>query len=102
LVEVLVLSQILNIKLPRFVMLSIKEVKKIHLKCTGVNRGLLTFCTGSTDFLLEYVYVVAVNCDPFGSLAPPPLFSINELVHIRSAYVNCFRTQPPRLVGYHL
>jgi hypothetical protein len=68
--EVLVLSQILNIKLPSFVMLRRKEVKKIHLKCTGVNRGILTFCTDSIDFLLEYVYVVAVNCDPLGSLAP--------------------------------
>jgi hypothetical protein len=64
LVEVLVLSQIPNIKLPSCVVLRRKEVKKIHLKCTGVNIGLLTFCTDSTYFLLEYVSVVAVNCDP--------------------------------------
>jgi hypothetical protein len=45
----LVLSQILNIKLPSFVVLKRKEVKKIHLKCTGFNKGLLTFCTDSTN-----------------------------------------------------
>jgi hypothetical protein len=73
LVEFLVLSQILNIKLPCFVVLSRKEVKKIHLKCAGVNRGLLILCTDSTDFLLESVSVVAVNCDPLGSLAPPTI-----------------------------
>jgi hypothetical protein len=53
-------------------MLRRKEVKKIQLKCTGVNRGLLTFCTDYTYFLLESVPVVAVNCDPLGYLAPPP------------------------------
>jgi hypothetical protein len=70
LVEVLVLSQILNIKLPSVVMLGRKEIKKIHLKCTRVNTSLLTFCTDSTDFLLESVSVLAVSCDPLGSLAP--------------------------------
>jgi hypothetical protein len=73
LVEVLVLYQILNIKLPSLVMLRRKERKKIHLKCTGVKRGLLTFCTDSKDFLLESVSVVDVNCDPLGSLAPPTI-----------------------------
>jgi hypothetical protein len=67
--EVSVLSQALNIKLPSFVVLRIKEVKKINLECTGVNRGLLTFCT----FLLEYVSVVAVSCDPLGYLARPTI-----------------------------
>jgi hypothetical protein len=71
LVEVLVLSQILNIKLPSYVVLMRKELKKIHIKCTGVNRGLLTFCTDSTYFLPASVYVVAVYCDPLGSLAHP-------------------------------
>jgi hypothetical protein len=100
-VEVLVLSQILNIKLPRFVFLRRKEVKKIHLKCTGVTRGLLTFCTDSTDFLPASVSVVDVNCDPLGSLAPP-LFLINELFRIRSSYVNYLRTQLPWLDEHHL
>jgi hypothetical protein len=35
--------------------------------CTGVNRGLLTICTNSTDFLPASVSVVAVNCDLLGS-----------------------------------
>jgi hypothetical protein len=101
-VEVLVLSQILNVKFPSFIVLRRKEVNKIQLKCTGVNRGILTLCTDSTYLLLESVFVVAVNCDPLGSLAPPPLFSINELFRICSAYVNCFRNQWPWLAEYHL
>jgi hypothetical protein len=83
--EVLVLSQILNIKVPT-IMLRRKEVKKINLKCTGVNRGLLTFCTDSTDFLPASLSLVAVNCDPLGS----PPFLILELFRIRSSYVNYF------------
>jgi hypothetical protein len=39
------------------------------LVCTGVNRGLLTICTSSIDFLPASVSVVAVNCDPLGSPA---------------------------------
>jgi hypothetical protein len=70
LVEVLVLSQILNIALPIFVVLRRKEVKKIHLKFTRVNKGVLTLCTSYTDFLPASVSVVAVNHDPLGSLAP--------------------------------
>jgi hypothetical protein len=101
LVEVLFLSQILNIKLPSFVMLSRIEVKKIHLKCTGVKRGLLTFYNDSTYFLPASISVVAVNCDPLGSLFPP-ILSINELFRIHSSYLNYFRTQPPRLAEYHL
>jgi hypothetical protein len=86
LVQVLVLSQILNTKLPRFIVPRRKEVKKILSKCLVVNRGLLTFCTDSTDFLPASVSVVAVNCDPLGSLAHPVLL-INELFDIRSSYV---------------
>jgi hypothetical protein len=37
--------------------------------CTGVNRGLLTICISSTDFLSLSVSVVTVNCDPLGSPA---------------------------------
>jgi hypothetical protein len=33
------------------------------LFCIVVNRGLLTICTNSTDFLPASVSVVAVNCD---------------------------------------
>jgi hypothetical protein len=77
-------------------MLRRKKVKKIQLKCIGVNRGLLTFCTDSTYFIPASVSVVAVNCDPLGSLAPP-LFSINELLCI--CY---FRTQFPRVAEHPL
>jgi hypothetical protein len=59
-------------------------------------------CTDSTALLPESVSVVAINYDPFGSLAPPPLFLITELFRTRSVYVNCFRTQSPRLAEYHL
>jgi hypothetical protein len=72
----LVLSQILNIKISSFIVLRRKEVKKIHLKCIGVNIGLLTFCTDSTDLLPASVYVVAVNCDLLGSLAPPHYYRL--------------------------
>jgi hypothetical protein len=39
------------------------------LVCNGVNRGLLTICNSSTDFLPASVSVVAVNCDHLGSPA---------------------------------
>jgi hypothetical protein len=39
------------------------------LCCTGVNIGILTICTNSTDFIPASISVVAVNCDPLGYLA---------------------------------
>jgi hypothetical protein len=96
-----VLSQILNIKLPSFIVLRRKEVKKINLTCNVVNRGLLILCTDYTYFQPAFASVVAVNCDPLGSLAPP-LFSINELFRIRSSYMDYFRTQSPWLAEYNL
>jgi hypothetical protein len=74
---------------------------KIHLKCTGVNRGLLTFCTDSTDFLRVYISVVGVNCDSLGSSATH-YSRFTKLFRIRSSYVNYFRTQSPWLAEYHL
>jgi hypothetical protein len=57
-------------------------------------------CTDSTGIKPASVSVVDMNYDPLGSLAPPPLFYTTELFRIRSAYVNCFRTQLPRMAEY--
>jgi hypothetical protein len=68
--------------------------------CTGVNIGLLTICTNSTDFLPASVSVVVVNCDPLGSPATH-YYWFTELFHIRSAYGYYFRTQSPWLAESH-
>jgi hypothetical protein len=61
------------------------------LICTGFNRGLLTICTTSTDFIPGSLSVVSVNCDPLGS--PSTHYSqFIELFHICSAYMVYFRT----------
>jgi hypothetical protein len=72
LVEVSVLYQILNIKLSSFPVLERKERKKEDtLLCTRVNRGLLTPVLTSTDILPEFISVVDMNYDPFGSFSYP-------------------------------
>jgi hypothetical protein len=76
--QVSVLSQILNIKLSSFTVLERKERKKEDtLLCTGVNRGLLTSVLTSTDILPEFVSVVDMNYDHFGSFSYPPRFSMS-------------------------
>jgi hypothetical protein len=40
--------------------------------CTRVNRGLLTSVLTSTDILPEFISVVDMNYDPFGSFSYPP------------------------------
>jgi hypothetical protein len=77
LVKVLFLSQILNIKLPSFVVLRRKERKKEDtLKVYRSQQRYTDLCTDSTDILPASVSVVAVNCDPFGSLAPPHYYRL--------------------------
>jgi hypothetical protein len=68
--EVLVLSEILNIKPPSFAVLRRKEARRY----TFVNRSQTRYtdlCTESTDLLPVSVSVVVMNCDPFGYLSPP-------------------------------
>jgi hypothetical protein len=61
------LSQILNTKLPSFVVLDREELKRHFCAVPElVNRGIMTIGTNSTDFLPESISMVAVNyCDPF-------------------------------------
>jgi hypothetical protein len=76
--EVLVLSQILNIKLSSFTMVERKRGKEDTHVCTGVNRGVPTYVlTLQVSYLRLFLwwlwFVVLLDL-----LAPPPLFSIIE------------------------
>jgi hypothetical protein len=42
---------------------------EVLLFCTRVNRGLLTICTDSTEFIPASIYAVYVNCNPLWSPA---------------------------------
>jgi hypothetical protein len=65
--EVSVLSQILKMKHSSFTMLERKENKEDTLLFTGVNSGILTSVLNATDILPDFVSVVDMNYDPFGS-----------------------------------